>query len=333
MPPKNSSVKARPAKRTRTLKDDESGSESEVIQPVKQRKSEKHIATAEEERPVRSTKPMKEVSRSARDNQENMEKAQTATKSKNSEKMALMDEEYVRTKRAPRTPPALTNEQLTVALEELEAKYNHLKKLRMTDAESHLEDYRQKLEEATTSAEQYRTQTEQLLVSADRMQEKLRDGKEVLNAKVRTLEQQVQEYERKEKARAQEDKKRARTTDMESVLASPGVTPNMAAHARTIHMYEDITGIKITPRPTDSRSSPNIAVWDLEHTGNFGTLCFTLTYNHAEESIQYNPYLQKNKDAKLIKSLPEYLTDEITFNKNYESKFFWRLINYNHETQ
>lgn len=62
-------------------------------------------------------------------------------------------------------------------------------------------------------------------------------------------------------------------------------------------------------------------------------LCFTLTYNHAEESIQYNPYLQKDKDAKLIKSLPEYLTDEITFNKNYESKFFWRLINYNHETQ
>lgn len=85
----------------------------------------------------------------------------------------------------------------------------------------------------------------------------------------------MQEYERKEKARAQEDKKRARTTDMESVLASPGVTPNMAAHARTIHMYEDITGIKITPRPTDSRSSPNIAVWDLEHTGNFGSMCTT----------------------------------------------------------
>lgn len=88
---------------------------------------------------------------------------------------------------------------------------------------------------------------------------------------VRTLEQQIREYERKEKARAQEDKKRARTTDMESVLASPGVTPNMAAHARTIHMYEDITGIKITPRP-DSRSSPN-AIWDLEHTGNFGSKC------------------------------------------------------------
>lgn len=56
--------------------------------------------------------PMKEVSRSTRDNQENMEKAQTATKSKNSEKMALMEEEFVRTKRAPRTPPALTNEQV-----------------------------------------------------------------------------------------------------------------------------------------------------------------------------------------------------------------------------
>ncbi|KAG0087807.1 hypothetical protein BGZ93_010201 [Podila epicladia] len=258
-----------------------------------------------------------------------MDNANT-TKSKGNEKTTPVDDEYVRTKRPPRTPPVMTNEQLTAALEEVEAKYNHLKKLRMTDAETHLEDYRQKLEEATTSAEQYRTQTEQLLTSAERMQEKLRDSKEVLNAKVRTLEQQVREYERKEKARAQEDKKRARTTDMESVLASPGVTPNMAAHARTIHMYEDITGIKITPRP-DSRSSPN-AVWDLEHTGNFGTLHFSLTYN-ADETVEYKPYLQKDKDAKLIKSLPEYLTDEITFDKSYESKFFWRLMNYNHDPQ
>ncbi|KAF9293722.1 hypothetical protein BGZ74_011583 [Mortierella antarctica] len=249
-----------------------------------------------------------------------MDKAKNTTKSKNTEKITPIDDEYVRTKRPPRTPPVMTNEQLTAALEEVEAKYNHLKKLRMTDAETHLEDYRQKLEEATTSAEQYRTQTEQLLTSAERMQEKLRDSKEVLNAKVRTLEQQVREYERKEKARAQEDKKRARTTDMESVLASPGVTPNMAAHARTIHMYEDITGIKITPRP-DSRSSPN-AIWDLEHTGNFGN-----------ETVEYKPYLQKDKDAKLIKSLPEYMTDEITFDKSYESKFFWRLMNYNHDPQ
>ncbi|KAG0035419.1 hypothetical protein BGZ81_007963 [Podila clonocystis] len=240
-----------------------------------------------------------------------MDKAKNATKSKNTEKIAPIDDEYVRTKRPPRTPPVMTNDQLTAALEEVEAKYNHLKKLRMTDAETHLEDYRLKLEEATTSAEQYRTQTEQLLT-------------------FRTLEQQVREHERKEKTRAQEDKKRARTTDMESVLASPGVTPNMAAHARTIHMYEDITGIKITPRP-DSRSSPN-AIWDLEHTGNFGTLHFSLTYN-VDETVEYKPYLHKDKDAKLIKSLPEYLTDEITFDKSYESKFFWRLMNYNHDPQ
>lgn len=55
---------------------------------------------------------MKEVSRSTRDNQENMEKAQTVARSNNGQKMAPMDEEYVRTKRAPRTPPALTNEQV-----------------------------------------------------------------------------------------------------------------------------------------------------------------------------------------------------------------------------
>lgn len=61
-------------------------------------------------------------------------------------------------------------------------------------------------------------------------------------------------------------------------------------------------------------------------------LHFSLTYN-ADETVEYKPYLQKDKDAKLIKSLPEYLTDEITFDKSYESKFFWRLMNYNHDPQ
>lgn len=54
---------------------------------------------------------MKEVSRSSRENQENMDK--NVTKSKNTEKPIPMDDEYVRTKRPPRTPPVMTNEQVS----------------------------------------------------------------------------------------------------------------------------------------------------------------------------------------------------------------------------
>ncbi|KAF9427095.1 hypothetical protein BGZ94_005478 [Podila epigama] len=320
MPPKSNTKVARPAKRVRQLAANDSGSEADELPiPLKQKKKAAKSDTVSTEN--RTAKPMKELPLSSRENQENI--VYTKSTHKQTKKLTTVDEDITKPKRAPRAPPAMTNEQLVAALEELEAKYQNLKKLRVTDAERHLEDYQQKLEEATRSAEQYRTQTEQLLDSAQRMQEKLRDSKEELNAKVRTLEQQVREYERKAKARAQEDKIKSRKATMESVLASPDVTPQIAAHTQTIHMYEDITGIKIVPRTLGSRAEQptGLAIWDCEHSGTVG-----------KDSVTYTPRLDPTKDRALIEHLPDYLTDEIEFEKQYESKFFWRLLNYNNET-
>ncbi|KAF9975291.1 hypothetical protein BGZ65_008319, partial [Modicella reniformis] len=229
--------------------------------------------------------------------------------------------------------PSMSIEQLSAAFEDLSAKYIRLRQLRMTDAEKNLEDCRAKLEEATHSAQNYRAQIEPQLESALRNQEKLRDNSEVLNAKVRTLQRQVREYEEKIRQHDQEDEIKAKTASMESILASPDVTPTAAARVSTIKAYENLTGLKIIPRniPSESSEEKIPTVWDCEHSGPHGTLRFSLTYDNKNNMVSYVPYIDEKKDRKLLEIIPDYLTDEIEFERNFEGKFFWRILNFNHE--
>ncbi|KAG0304941.1 hypothetical protein BGZ98_004789 [Dissophora globulifera] len=228
---------------------------------------------------------------------------------------------------------SMSTEQLTAALEDLNVKYKRLKQLRVTEAEKNLEECRGKLEEATRSAENYRAQMEPQLESALRTQEKLRDNSEIMNAKVRTLQRQVRDYEEKARQREQEDRAKAKTASMEAILASPDVTPSSAANASTIKMFENLSGFTILPRDIFPRSSKDKlpTIWDCEHTGPRGTLHFTLKYDYDNNLVTYTPSLDLKRDAKLLESLPEYLIDEIEFERQFESKFFWRILNFNND--
>ncbi|KAI1314384.1 hypothetical protein EDD11_002210 [Mortierella claussenii] len=227
----------------------------------------------------------------------------------------------------------MSAERLEAAYEELNTKYKRLKQLKETDAEKNLKDCRAKLEESTRSAENYRAQIEPQLESALRNQEKLRDNNEILNAKVRTLQRQVREYEEKSRQRDMEDKVKAKTASMESILASPDITPSSAANASTIKLYENLSGFKVMPRDIYPRTSKDKlpTVWDCEHNGPRGTLRFTLTYNYTSGEVTYEPHLDAEKDKELIRILPDYLRDAIEFEQQFESKFFWRILNFNHE--
>ncbi|KAG0365059.1 hypothetical protein BC939DRAFT_445021 [Gamsiella multidivaricata] len=266
-------------------------------------------------------------SKASHDNQENVESPYStfvsSTKSKGIGKESA------------RTTSSMTAEQLVVALDELNVKYKRLKQLRMTEAEKNLEDCRAKLEEATRSAENYRAQMELQLESALRTQEKLRDNSEVMNAKVRTLQRQVRDCEGKLRQHEQEDRVRAKTASMQSVLASPDVTPNTAATVSTIKMYENLSGFKLVPRDIFPGSSKNKlpTIWDCEQTGPRGTLHFTLTYDYENNLVSYSPSIDEKRDEKLLKSLPDYLTDDIEFERQFESKFFWRMLNFNNEDE
>ncbi|KAG0005075.1 hypothetical protein BGZ80_002581 [Entomortierella chlamydospora] len=257
-------------------------------------------------------------------NGNNSSNSNGATKPKDSGKASL---------KSSKADSSLSSEQLSIALEDIKAKYKRLKQLRETDAERNLQECRAQLEEATHSAENYRAQMEPQLESALRIQEKLRDNNEVLNAKVRTLQRQVREYEEKFRQREQEDKAKAKTALMESVLASPDVTPTSAGALSTIKLLENLSGFKVIPRDINPRSSKDVLpkIWDCEHSGPRGTLRFTLKYDYTNNKISYIPALNEKEDKELMSIIPDYLTDELEFDRQFESKFFWRILNFNHE--
>ncbi|KAF9905922.1 hypothetical protein EC991_001163 [Linnemannia zychae] len=227
----------------------------------------------------------------------------------------------------------MSQEELAAALEELRDKYKRLQQLRETDAERNLAECRAQLEENIQSTANYRAKIEPQLESALRTNEKLRENNEIANAKVRTLQRQVRDHEETLKLRDQEEKIKAKTASMESVLASPDVTPHAASAISAIKMYENLSGFKLVPRDVFPRSNKDKipSVWDCEHSGPRGTLRFTLTYNYTTSVVTYVPNIDPKRDEMLLKNLPDYLTEEIEFNRAVESKFFWRILNFNNE--
>jgi hypothetical protein len=180
---------------------------------------------------------------------------------------------------------------------------------------------------------------------------------------VRTLQRQVRDHESALKLRDQEEKIKAKTASMESVLASPDVTPHTASAISTIKMYENLSGFKLIPRDVFPRSNKDKipSIWDCEHSGPRGSksffvfmiislaflsmdnqlmladflfiiaLRFTLTYNYMTSTVTYVPSIDPKRDERLLKNLPDYLTDEIDFDREFESKFFWRILNFNND--
>ncbi|KAF9183627.1 hypothetical protein BGZ51_003894 [Haplosporangium sp. Z 767] len=278
---------------------------------------------------------LKDSTNSSLKDQENM----NLMHSKNSSKTATFSKDIKgnekMSKKSSWSASSMSQEQMAQALEDLNIKYMRLKNLRETEAEKNLKECRVQLEEVTRSAELYRAQTEPQLESALRSQEKLRDNSEVANAKVRTLQRQVREYEELFRQREQADKIRAKTASMESVLASPDVAPSSVAAVSTVKIFENLTGFKMVPRDISPRSPKDKfpTTWDCEQSGRRGTLRFTLTYDYTNNVVSYTPSLDPKRDAELLKTLPDYLTDEIEFDRQFESKFFWRMLNFNNEDE
>ncbi|KAF9160959.1 hypothetical protein DFQ26_005022 [Actinomortierella ambigua] len=226
----------------------------------------------------------------------------------------------VKKTKSQRSQPSMSFEQLQAAYEDLKGRYSHLTSLRTTEAEQHLEEYRYKLQAANRELEQYRTKVEPQL-------------------EVRTLQHQLREYEAKEKQRAMEDRTRERTVSMEKLLASPDVNRQSASFVKAMETYQNLTGLKVTACNQHLWGSPSAThpskihpeTWECEHSGPLGTLRFSLSYDSNTDLVTYVPSIDRVKDAKLLQALPEYMTVEIEFERQFESKLFWRILNYNHD--
>lgn len=60
-------------------------------------------------------------------------------------------------------------------------------------------------------------------------------------------------------------------------------------------------------------------------------LRFSLTYDNKSNQVSYTPYIDEKRDKELLEHLPDYLTDEIEFERQFEARFFWRMLSFNND--
>jgi len=90
---------------------------------------------------------------------------------------------------------------------------------------------------------------------------------------VRTLQRELRDSLKKVEQKESQEKLRAKEASIASVLASPDVTPRSAIAMSTIHMFENLSGFKITPKDISPGSAKERvpSVWECEHTGKRGS--------------------------------------------------------------
>ncbi|KAM3523722.1 hypothetical protein MY4038_008062 [Beauveria bassiana] len=101
-----------------------------------------------------------------------------------------------------------------------------------------------------------------------------------------------------------------------------------AAHAKE-DLYADLTGLII--QGVKQHGSDD--VFDCIQTGRNGTLHFKLavagsssTLRYEDSLVKYNPQLQSDRDADLIARLPNYLREEIEFQRPQVANFYSKVV-------
>ncbi|QUC20793.1 uncharacterized protein UV8b_05034 [Ustilaginoidea virens] len=112
-----------------------------------------------------------------------------------------------------------------------------------------------------------------------------------------------------------------------STCKSAPIDALLAAQAKE-YLYGDLTGL-IVSRMTRGDEED---VFDCIQTGRNGTLHFKLALesvhasdNYEDVQFTYKPQLDIGRDSDLMKILPDYLVEEITFTRTQASNFYARL--------
>ncbi|PSR78022.1 chromosome segregation protein Csm1/Pcs1-domain-containing protein [Coniella lustricola] len=250
---------------------------------------------------------------------------------------------------------------LTRKYEALEARYRDLKNLAVTEAERTFDRLKKTSEEKTQSANKLIASLKEDLEAQKKLAKegaKSQQQLEASEAKVETLQTQVAELstwlddskkeikvltvklsaartaETAANAQAQAAGVRMPGSAMKpGVMAARGLDGGALQAAQTAKMkenlYSDLTGLVVASIKRDGPED----VYDCVQTGRNGTLHFKLAIpNEATDEepegseFMYKPQLDERRDRELIDLLPDYLTDEITFQRPQAAKFYVRVL-------
>ncbi|KAG4302192.1 hypothetical protein PCK1_001464 [Pneumocystis canis] len=213
-------------------------------------------------------------------------------------------------------------EEATRKMEEYEKRYKCLKDLRQTEVELNFLAYR---EAAESRFKVSQALIDSLTEDIDAKDKKLNDLLLYMN----DFKAKKQEFEKlSEKLKSTEQalsRANSRISYLNSKLSSRS---NASIVQLKEELYSDLTGLLIRDVKSDSKKT----VFDCLQTGRNGTLHFKLSLFadpscQSQERFSYTPLFNEERDASLLNCLPDYLTDEIIFEKDQAAMFSWRLSN------
>ncbi|OAA39905.1 chromosome segregation protein [Beauveria brongniartii RCEF 3172] len=238
--------------------------------------------------------------------------------------------------------------EMTRKYENLEGRYTELREVGVKSAERNYEKLRKQADEnAATANELITTLKEevaaqrQALSDADSLRLQLQDSQsnaQDLSDRVKELTSSLAEADRQVKAlNAKLAASRAAPgsavsgSDIKGSAARAWTGQSElvhAAHAKE-DLYADLTGLII--QGVKQHGSDDI--FDCIQTGRNGTLHFKLgiagsssTLRYEDSLVKYNPQLQSDRDADLISRLPNYLREEIEFQRPQVANFYSKVV-------
>ncbi|KAF8416188.1 chromosome segregation protein Csm1/Pcs1-domain-containing protein [Tirmania nivea] len=250
-------------------------------------------------------------------------------------------------------------EEMTRRFEDTDKRLKELTKLKYTDAEVALVEYKKVMEARIATSEELNAALQDDLNAYQNLATVNKGLKKELAAKgieISNLNNKVTELEKDVYAAKNEIQSlTAKLTVARQAAAAPQVPgsavkpkahsrdpPHMNGHGPTMltgpipweivakeDLYGDLTaltvlGVKVFP------DQPHLRVYDCIQTGKNGTLHFKLTTPvtmvNDEDEITFTPHLDPQRDAKILSLLPEYLTEEITFARQNATRFYLKLL-------
>ncbi|KAK8150561.1 hypothetical protein G3M48_001136 [Beauveria asiatica] len=238
--------------------------------------------------------------------------------------------------------------EMTRKYENLEGRYTELREVGVKSAERNYEKLRKQTDENAATANELITTLRgelavqrQALSDADSLRLQLQDSQsnaQDLSDRVKELTSSLAEADRQVKAlNAKLAASRAAPGSAVPGSAIKGSAARVwtgqselvhAAHAKE-DLYADLTGLII--QGVKQHGSDDI--FDCIQTGRNGTLHFKLgiagsssTLRYEDSLVKYNPQLQSDRDADLIARLPNYLREEIEFQRPQVANFYSKVV-------
>ncbi|KAK9468748.1 chromosome segregation protein Csm1/Pcs1-domain-containing protein [Lipomyces arxii] len=182
-----------------------------------------------------------------------------------------------------------------------------------------------------TKAEQllksYRVSAQQRFAASDSLIENLKIQIEQKEKMIADMESRTkdadQTQERAEELEATIARLQQENTILQSKVLAKSSTSSLKLREE---LFADLSGLIIR----DVKTEDNKIIYDCLQTGRNGAFHYKLLVpntNDEDTEVTFVPLLEENRDRLLMKVLPDYFTEPLTFPRSSAAQFNWKILN------